>query len=66
MIMCLLHGEYHIPERDCAAALTDFWMNHLDMETPDARNLYQLLTEQRMLANEVGTQNLRKLERVMP
>lgn len=65
MIMCILHGEYHLPEADCAEALVEFWMQHQHLKSKDGRELYQLMVEQRMLANEVGVQKLRQIQGVI-
>lgn len=49
--MCLLHGDYHQMTPACWDAAIDWFFIHAALDTPTARDAYQLAVEQKMLNN---------------
>lgn len=49
--MCLLHGDFHVMEQACWSVTMDFYFDHSDLPQQDARDLYLIAVERKMLDN---------------
>lgn len=51
--MCLKHADYHPMDGDCWTVTADFYFTHEHLPEADARDLYQLAVEQKMLNQHI-------------